>query len=176
MTAYVESPIGRVVNVAWPSAADPGIRLRAFQNPIPQVAWFNNNNGIVRIQVDIEESDFDALNIEVGDTMRCTADGVLVEAVPVVGIDSLVTLGSLSYYPIRGQQAYLPRASWPVPAKPDRFEIRKAGDDSLEMFSDLTVAEWYDYEYIEDNSIDNPTLGVDFLYQHNFTDPDYPYS
>ena len=169
MVDYVESPLGLIVGVGWPSESDPGIRLRSF-NEIPEVGWFSNDNGVVRINVRIEDADFEAMNIEVGDTMRCLAGGVEIEAVPVISISGPTTLGSMTYYAVNGQQVYLPRASWSEPAKPDRFEIRKAGDDSLEMFSDLTVADWYDYVYIDTGG------GFDFYYVHTFDDPDSPYS
>lgn len=170
MVDYIESPLGRIVNVAWPGDDGPGILLRGTLQNIPFVFWTTaTNNGVVRFSFDIATTDFAGLDIEIGDVAQCYASGALVEDAEIETIADAFS-GALAVKRINCRRAYLPRASWSIPAKPDRFEIRKAGSGSLVMFSDLSYPGAYSYDYFEFIEADTRN------FVHRWTDNNVPYT
>ena len=140
MTAYAESPIGRVVNVAWPGEVDPGLILaRAY----PWWLWFENDNGVRRIQIFVYNDDWSALSPQptIDDRMRTLKNGAVLEDHPMLDIDT-----GPSTTRLWAQTIYLPGV-WPVPSeKPDRVEVRQDGTNALLLYANL-LESVYDYTY-----------------------------
>lgn len=159
MTDYVESPLGRVVNVAWPGISDPGLLLKFAQS---YWLWFTNGNGARRVQFEIYLDDWDAFASPpvVGDRARILDGATLLEDHPITSVSRSEILNQTS---VNSQTVYLP-GTWPVPnTKPTRFEIRRNGSGDLIFFSEMLASLYtYEYNYSEDDG--------NFFQWHRFDD------